>query len=75
MKRNLWAAQWYSSNAQGVDMHIIRENGIPPLFVTKKECNEWIKERFGYIATRSDLRKAPHGWRMPTPIKVVVQEL
>jgi hypothetical protein len=56
-------------------MHIIRENGIPPLFVTKKECNEWIKERFGYIATRSDLRKAPHGWRMPIPVEVVVQEL
>lgn len=75
MKRNLWAAQWYSKKSDGVDRHIIYENGIPALFITKLEAQEWIKERFGYIATRKDLRKAPHGWRMPIPVKVVVQEL
>jgi hypothetical protein len=46
--------------------------GKPLLFRTKREAAAYIRERWGYIATRKDLRAEPHGWRMPVPQKVVV---
>jgi hypothetical protein len=40
--------------------------------MTKREAQEYIKEKYGYIAKRKDLREEPFGWRMPTPIKVKI---
>lgn len=39
-------------------------------FRTKREAKAFIKDRFGYIAERSDLRREPHGWKMPQPVRV-----
>lgn len=39
-------------------------------FKTKREAAGFIKERYGYIATRPDLRREPHGWKMPAPVRV-----
>lgn len=39
------------------------------LFDTRAQCRAWIKENYGYITRRSDLRKAPHWWRTPQPVK------
>ena len=44
----------------------------PYLFRTRREAREEIKKRWGYIARRPDLRKEPHGWKMPVPMKVTV---
>lgn len=62
--------------------HLIgRYYGKPPaefggcqklLFKTKREARAFIVEKFGYMRTRPDLRREPHGWRMPRPVKVNV---
>ena len=71
---NLWAAFWRSCNQiDGRDEHIIFERGLPALFRTRAECREWIKIRYGYIKYRKDLRKEPHGWRLPEARKVEIQ--
>ena len=75
--RNLWAAQWHSKNRlDGETRHII--NGdfcLPVLFRTRRECREFIQKHYGYIKEREDLRREPHGWRLPKAIKVQVLEL
>jgi hypothetical protein len=42
------------------------------VFRTRKETRAFIRERWGYIAKRPDLRKPPHCWRMPKPVRVTV---
>ena len=42
------------------------------VFATKREAQAAIREHYGYIAKRKDLRKAPHNWRVPKPVKVDV---
>jgi len=72
----LWAAEWYSDNAlDGVSRHLVYENLLPVIFRTRKECREYVKRRYGYIALRPDLRREPHGWRVPRPVKVGVAKL
>jgi len=67
-----WAILWRSNNhLDGKVRRILAfENAEPKLFHTKKATQEYIKNRYGYIATRKDLRTEPYGWRMPIPIKV-----
>ena len=71
---SLWAAEWYSQDMlDGETRHIIYEDCLPKLSRTRRECREFIQEKYGYIALRPDLRKEPHGWRMPRAIKVKVE--
>jgi len=75
---NLWAAEWHSKNRpDGKTRHLLyyRETCLPALFRTRRACREWIKKKYGYIATREDLRAEPHGWRMPQAIKVKVVKI
>lgn len=68
-----WGAMWYSKNKlNGIRKHIIFENCLPKLFVTKKEANNFIKEKYGYIANSPDLKKEPHGWRMPKAVRMKI---
>ena len=70
---NLWAAEWHSRNRlDGVRKHIIYRDCLPALFRKRRECREFIKEEYGYIANRPDLRAEPHGWRTPQAIKVYI---
>ena len=70
----MWAAEWYSkSKLDGEKQHLIYNDGVVLLFKSKKKCSEYIKDRYGYISKRKDLRAEPHGWRMPQPVKVTVQ--
>ena len=41
-------------------------------FKTRKDAEGFIKDRFGYIKTRPDLRAEPHGWKMPKPVKIKI---
>lgn len=68
-----WGALWHTKNKlSGVRKHIIFENCLPVMFVTKREIKAYIKEKYGYIATRKDLRVEPHCWRVPKPIKLKI---
>lgn len=70
---------WRSTNKlDGRRRHLILyrfisgAHNFPRMFQTRRECAEFIKEDYGYIAKRADLRREPHGWRMPIPVKVKV---
>jgi len=69
-----WGVMWSHKNRKdGACKHIICENGIPPLFRTRKEAREFIAKTYGYIKDSPTLRKEPHGWRMPVPIRVEIR--
>ena len=72
--RQHWAAMWRSKTATEGKVRFLMygEERLPVLFRTRREAREWIKEEYGYIATRRDLRDEPHGWRMPVPVRVRV---
>ena len=70
---NLWAAQWRSYNRKdGESRHLIHKDCLPKIFKTRRECRQYITVRYGYIKGRPDLRREPHGWRMPRPVKVCI---
>lgn len=67
-----WGLLWRSENrADGKSEHLIC-NCLPVLFSTRREALAYIKEHYGYIATRPDLRREPHGWKMPLPVRVTI---
>lgn len=55
-----------------MEQHIQWEQGKPLLFFSRREARDFIRQRYGYIARRKDLRAEPHGWRMPQAVKVEV---
>lgn len=68
-----WGAEWYSNNhLDGETRHLIFHLGIPALFKTRREARAYIHKHYGYIKNRPDLRREPHGWRLPRPIRVEV---
>ena len=69
-----WAVQWHSENRlDGLQRYFLWENYQPVLFLTRSEARAWIKAKLGYIAKREDLRREPHGWRVPKAIRVRVE--
>ena len=72
---NLWGVLWRSENKlDGKREYIMNgDRCVPVLFRTKKEANKLIQKRYGHIKDRPDLRKEPHGWKMPIPVKVKVE--
>ena len=45
---------------------------LPAVFATKRAAQEFIKRHYGYLAKRQDLRREPHCWRVPKPVRVTV---
>ena len=71
-----WGVLWDSkSHVIGIREYLICRNRIPVLFVTRRETREWIDKKYGYIRTRPDLRREPHGWRMPRPVRVKIARM
>ena len=70
-----WAAKWRSQCLlDGKTEYLIGAGQIPPLlFKTRADCRTHIRIKYGYIATRTDLKAEPHGWKMPAPVKVTVR--
>ena len=64
-----WGAKWIQRGEYASE-HLIYENLMPPLFLTRAEAKAWIDKKYGYIRTRKDLRSAPHCWRVPVPVRV-----
>lgn len=69
-----WAILWRRSNRlDGYEEFIIGDGeGMPLTFSTRQETRDHIKQRYGYIRERKDLREEPHGWKMPTAVKVTL---
>jgi len=68
----MYGVLWRSKNQlDGESEHLMYEDGLPLLFVTKKKAMEWVRHNYGYIAKRKDLCAEPHGWRMPQAVRVV----
>ena len=68
-----WGALWYSrSKLSGETQYFMWDGMRPALFRTRREAREWIAQEYGYIAKRPDLRQEPHGWHVPSAVRVVV---
>ena len=70
-----WAVKWHSrSLACGKQEYLMGAGKIPPLlFKTRAGARAHIRTNYGYILTRPDLRREPHGWKMPVAVKVTVK--
>lgn len=72
---NLWAIEWNSTNRlDGQRRHLIRDRDtlLPLLFRTRRLARERIRQSYGYLRDRPDLRAEPHGWRMPRAVRVKI---
>ncbi len=74
--RTAWAILWRSDNRLDcVTQHLV---GDPDhvtrtkLFETREAARAEVKQRYGSIPSRDDLRAEPHGWKMPRVVPVVV---
>jgi hypothetical protein len=68
-----WVPAWYSRNQlDGEKCYFMVFGQIDFIFRTRRECRAAIKKRWGYIATRQDLRAEPHGWRVPRAVRVCI---
>lgn len=72
-----WAAKWRSkSSIDGVQEHFVSDYDKGTYFFrSRSQAREFIEENYGYIKERPDLRKEPHGWKMPVPVKVKIVEM
>lgn len=69
-----WGGLWRSENKMdGEKTHLLLHDCLPVLFRTRREARAFIKERYGYIRKRPDLRAEPFGWKMPIPVRVTVE--
>jgi len=68
----LTGGQWAIKHAHGKNIKPAGDAQVACTFRTKRDAQEFIRENYGYIARRADLRKEPHGWRMPLPVKVLI---
>lgn len=41
-------------------------------FATREKARAWIKEHYGYIRTRPDLKAAPFYWKTPKPVRIKI---
>lgn len=68
---NGWGVQWHSKNRLDGDRRYLLWS---PIFHTRRKAQEWIDTHYGYIRERPDLRREPHGWRMPKAVRVKIVE-
>jgi hypothetical protein len=67
-----WALAWRSQREEY--MLYDHMTCLPALFPTREAARRFRDEQYGYIKHRADLRREPHGWRLPIPIRVQVIE-
>jgi hypothetical protein len=72
--KNLWGILWRSDNKlDGNTEHLIYSLAcVPMIFKTRGLARKYINSYWGYLRTRPDLRREPHGWKIPIPVKVEV---
>lgn len=80
-----WAVKWREDSwLDGKSEYLIGRFGsggkipdilsgyITMVFKTREQARKFVKRKFGYIRKRPDLRREPHGWKMPVVVKVNV---
>ena len=70
-----WGVLWHSCNRlDGLREYLCRNETthLPALFLTRAEARAFITDTYGYIRHRADLRREPHGWRLPRPVRVTI---
>ena len=80
-----WGILWRSENridglTENLEGFAYWSPGVPgtvagyrkAAFETRAEARAFIKEHYGYIAKRRDLRTEPHGWKMPRPVRIEI---
>ena len=76
MTTTAWAAMWRSRNKlNGSTRFLLRKQRVVQTFPTRELAREWIELEYGYIRDRRDLRREPHGWMMPVPVRVAIVPL
>lgn len=70
MSDDRWALLWRSTGGQ----HLLRGGDCNVmLFRTRQQARDHRDEKYGYIRDRPDLRRAPHGWKLPKVLRVTVR--
>ena len=72
-----WGVLWHSCNRlDGLREYLCRNETthVPALFLTRAEAREFITDTYGYIRHRADLRREPHGWRLPRAVRVTIMQ-
>jgi hypothetical protein len=76
-RRNYWGILWRSDNMlDGKRQHLVfgsfyePKGPGPTLFLTRAEAREFRDKHYGYIRTREDLKREPHGWKLPRVVRV-----
>lgn len=68
-----WGVEWHSKNKlDGDRCDVIWEHCIPLLFPTRQLARDYIVREYGYMRHRPDLKREPHGWRIPQAVRVKV---
>lgn len=70
-----WGLLWRSYNALDGPTERLMWDGVyrPTLFRTRGEARDYIQNTWGYIHKRPDLRREPHGWKMPRAVRVRIK--
>ncbi len=66
-----WGIEWHSKNKLDGNQRVIMwEDCKPLMFPTRQLARDYIVRKFGYIRHRADLRREPHGWRVPQAVRI-----
>ena len=67
----LWGILWRQENKlEGRRQYLLYRDRMPYLASTRMEARKIINFHWAYLNYRDDLRREPHGWKMPIPVKV-----
>jgi hypothetical protein len=78
---DLWALKWRSEcRLDGRTEHLMLfghygQQHWPAVFMTRSAARAFREEKYGYIRRRPDLRREPHGWKLPSIVKVKIIEV
>jgi len=69
--KKIWGVLWIQKGSIDGDCEsLVYKDCKPVMFSTKRECKKFIDETYKFITARKDLRRYPHGWRLPKPVKL-----
>lgn len=78
-----WAIKWRSKNKLDGERQYLQGGSRhnPPymfggyktmVFASRALARHYVKQHYGYMRGRQDLKDEPHGWKMPQVVKVNV---
>lgn len=59
----------------GERSHLINKDFCPVMYRTRQGARDFINMHYGFLRERPDLKKEPHGWKIPIPVKVLIKEI